>query len=95
MKSADWCFRWNIEATLLNGEKLDFIEHYGNVYDLHEVLDHHNIKVSYSTLYKMKKVQERIYEAVPLRSEQIPSSDKLKTGNGSNVAEWHLKIGRQ
>ena len=94
MKSADWCFRWNIEATLLNGEKVDFVEKYGTISGLREVLYDHNITVSDATLYKMKNIQERTYGAVPLKPEQIAPAYQLITRSGSIVAEWHLKIGR-
>ena len=96
MKYADPCFRWNIVVTLLDGDVVELIEWYGDIYEITAVLEKHNLKISPSTLYGMKKVQDREYLAVPLRAVDIAPSYQEKLGiNGENVAEWHLKIGRK
>jgi len=95
MKTADACFRWNIVATLTNGMVIDLIEWYGDIYEMRDVLDKHSVKVSDGTLYKMNKIQEREYLAMPLKAVDIAPSYQKQLGiDGENVAEWHLKIGR-
>lgn len=96
MKRADSCFRWNIVATLLNGKIIELVDSYGTIYDIGEALEKHGLKVSDSTLYGMKKVQDREYLAAPLRAVDIAPSYQKELGiNGENVAEWHLKVGRK
>lgn len=94
MKTTDWCFRWNIEVTLLNGDKIDFSSWEGDIYDLNDILEKHEIHVSNSTLYGMTKSQERVYPAKACTLEHISPHYMKKIGGVDNVAGWHLKIGR-
>ena len=96
MKVADNCFRWNLVVTLIDGCVVDLIEFYGNIYDLRDILKKHDLQISDSTLYGMKKIQDREYLAVPLKAVDIAPAYQEKLGiNGENVAEWHLKMGRK
>ena len=96
MKRADRCFRWNIVVTLTDGKVIELIEWSGDIYEMRDALEKHNLKINDSTLYGMKRIGARIYLATPLKAIDIAPLYQEKLGiDGEHVAEWHLKIGRK
>ena len=93
MKRADSCFKWNIVATLTNGNEVELVEWSGDIHDIGIALEKLGVTVSRNILYQMKKVKDREYLAKPLRAPEIAPSYQEQLGvDGEHVAEWHIKI---